>query len=81
VKEHTKLNDVVLSTTEANKIKKYQDGNVDKLKVRICGRRDLQKKRDPTMDDPHSPAASMRISKLLMADADIYTKQGYSTLM
>jgi hypothetical protein len=46
-----------------------QDGNVDKLKVRICVRGDLQKKKDPTMEDPHSSTASMRMYKLLLADA------------
>jgi hypothetical protein len=34
----------------------------------MCVRGDLQRKRDPAMEDQHSPAASMKISKLLMAD-------------
>ena len=68
-RENPKPDDVVVSTTEANKIKLDQQGNVDKLKVRVCVRGDLQKKKDPTMEDPHSPAASMRMSKLLMAEA------------
>ena len=68
-RENPKPDDVVVSTTEANKIKLDQQGNVDKLKVRVCVRGDLQKKKDPTMEDPHSPAASMRMSKLVMAEA------------
>jgi hypothetical protein len=32
-------------------------------------RGDLQKKKDPKMEDTHSPAASTRMSKLLMAEA------------
>ena len=68
-RENPKSDDVVVSTTEANKIKLDQQGNVDKLKVRVCVRGDLQKKKDPTMEDPHSPAASMRMSKLVMAEA------------
>jgi hypothetical protein len=37
--------------------------------VQIFVRGDLQKKKVPTMEDPHSPAASMRKSKPLMVDA------------
>jgi hypothetical protein len=59
----------VVSTPYDNTIKLDQDGNVDKLEVRMCVRGDLQKKKDPNMEDPHSPAASMIMSKLLMIDA------------
>jgi hypothetical protein len=37
-------------------------------KRNLCRRRPSEKK-CPTMEDPHSPAASMRVSNLLMADA------------
>jgi hypothetical protein len=47
--------DEVVSTSELNKIKLNQGGYVDKLKLPICVRGDLQKKTDPTMEDPHSP--------------------------
>jgi hypothetical protein len=62
----------VVSTIEANTIKLDQDGNVDKLMVIIFVRGDLQKKRDPKMEEPHSPSASMRMSKLLMTDAALH---------
>jgi hypothetical protein len=68
-KEQPKPDDVVVSMTEANKIKLHQEGNVDKLTVRICVRGDLQKKKDPTMEDTYSSDASMRMSKLLMVEA------------
>jgi hypothetical protein len=68
-KEQASPNDVVVSKTEANMIKLYQDVNVDKLKVRICVRGDLQKKDEPTTEDPHSLAAYRIISRLLMVDA------------
>jgi hypothetical protein len=63
-----KQSGVVVSTTEAKKIKLNQDGNIDKLTLILCVRGDLQKKNDPIMGNPHSPAVSMRMSKLLMAD-------------
>jgi hypothetical protein len=63
-KEHPKPYDVVISTTAAKHIKLNQGENFDKLKVRICVRGDLEKKKDPTMEDPHSAAASTRMSKL-----------------
>jgi hypothetical protein len=37
--------------------------------VFICDRGDLQKKKDPTMEDTHSPAESTRMSNLLIAEA------------
>jgi hypothetical protein len=43
-KERTTSNDAMVSTTEVNKIKLDQDGNVDKIKVSICVKGDLQKK-------------------------------------
>jgi hypothetical protein len=42
---------------------------VYKLKLKICVREDLYKKKDPTMEDPHPPETSMRMSKLLMLDS------------
>jgi hypothetical protein len=42
--------------------------NVDKIKVLICVRGDLHKRTDLTMEDSHSPSASMRIYKVLMAN-------------
>jgi hypothetical protein len=71
-KEQTKSNDEVILTTEANKIKLDQEGNVDKFKVQICVRGYLQMKKYPTMEYPHSPAASMRMSKILTTDAARY---------
>jgi hypothetical protein len=71
----------VVSTPEANKIKLDQDEHVDKLNVQFCVRRDLQKKQTPTMQDPHSPAASMKISKLLMTDADIHNARIFQHYM
>ena len=67
--EKTNPNYKVIPTTEANKIKLDQEGNIDKLKVRICVRGEIQKRRDTLMEDPHSPAASMRMSKMIMAEA------------
>lgn len=68
-KEACKPNEIVIPTTEANKIKLDQDGNIDKLKVRICVRGDIHKRRNTLMEDPHSPAASMRMSMMIMAEA------------
>jgi hypothetical protein len=49
-------------------IKLDQDGNVDKPKVQICVKRGLQKKKDTTIENPYSPAASTGMSELPMAD-------------
>jgi hypothetical protein len=68
-KEPTKPNDGVVSATDTIKIKLDQDENVDKSN--LCKRR-LAEEEGPIMEDPHSPAASMIMSKLLTADASIY---------
>jgi hypothetical protein len=68
-KKHIHKNHAVVSTSESKKIKLDQDGNVGKLKVLICVRGNLRKKKDPTMKGPHSRAVSMIMSKILMVDA------------
>ena len=40
-----------------------QDGYLDKLKVRMCVRGDIQKKLTEDMEDTHSPAAAHRMLK------------------
>ena len=51
---------------ETNKIKIDQNGNLDKLKVRMCVRGDLQKKLTDDMEDPHSPAAAYRMLRIFI---------------
>jgi hypothetical protein len=48
----------VLSTREANKSKLDQYENVDKLKARFYVRY-LQKKKDPTTEEPNTPTSSI----------------------
>ena len=51
---------------ETNKIKLDQHGNLDKLKVRMCVRGDLQKKLTNDTEDPHSPAAAYRMLRMFI---------------
>ena len=44
-----------------------KDGYLDKLKVRMCVRGDIQKKLTPDMEDRHSPAAAFRMLKFFLA--------------
>ena len=56
----------VIDVMETNKIKLDQNGNLDKLKVRMCVRGDIQKKLTPEMEDSHSPAAAFRMLRMFM---------------
>jgi hypothetical protein len=60
-----KPNDAVVSTPEANKVKLYQYGNVNRPKARTCWRWVIRNNNDPQMEDPHSPSAFVTMSKLL----------------
>jgi chromatin segregation and condensation protein Rec8/ScpA/Scc1 (kleisin family) len=68
-KEQAIKNYTVVSTTDANKIKLDQDDNMEELKLQRCVRGDLQKKKNPTMEDPPSPSTSMIMSKLLLSES------------
>ena len=59
----------VIPITETNKVKLNRAGNLDKLKVRMCVRGDIQKKLTPDMEDTYSPAAAFRFLKLFLAHA------------
>ena len=56
----------IIYIMETNKIKLDQHGNLDKLKVRMCVRGDIQKKLTPDMEDSHSPAAAFRMLRMFM---------------
>ena len=60
------LNAPVIGITESNKIKLNKDGNIDKLKVQLCVRGDIQKRLTPNMEDTHSPSAAFRMLKLFL---------------
>ena len=56
----------IIDIMETNKIKLDQHGNLDKLKVRMCVRGDIQKKLTPDMEVSHSPAAAFRMLRMFM---------------
>ena len=56
----------VIDIMETNKIKLDRHGNLDKLKVRMCVRGDIQNKLTPDMEDSHSPAAAFRMIRMFM---------------
>ena len=60
-------NEPVTPTMETNRVKLGSDGRLDKLKVRIVVRGDLQNK--TLTEDKWSPTASFRAMKMFLADA------------
>ena len=59
--------EAIVPTMETNKVKLRSDGSLDKLKVRIVVRGDLQAKL--AKEDKWSPTASFRAMKMFLADA------------
>ena len=56
----------IIDVMETNKIKLDQHENLEKLKVRMCVRGDIQKNLTPDMEDSHSSAAAFRMLRMFM---------------
>ena len=59
----------IIDIMETKKIKLDEHGNLDKLKVRMNVRGDIQKKLTPDMEYSHSHAAAFRILRMFMGIA------------